>query len=944
MTRRKQTVRPSEKLFADDQRDMFEQSYEEKLRAEKNKPVECLGMTFPNDEERRNYFLEKLREKLKDPEFRTIEGFPIGLDEDILALSDPPYYTACPNPFIADFIKHYGKPYDPSESYSAKPYAGKLAATRNNPFVNAHSYATKVPHQIIAKLILHFTYPGDIVLDAFGGTGMTAVAGQLCADPKTLTDIDIVNHRHEGFQAEDDNGFRGAGTRHVITGDICPAATFLAANFNLPFVPAEFEREVKRIRKAVDDECGWMHETRHGRSQGGRMFCTLWSDVFVCPECGGEIIFWDAAVDLEASTITDDIKCPHCDATSTKRRLDRAWVTKYDKHLQNPVKQFKQVPVLILYEHDGKRYEKVPEQADLELINKIEEYEIPHWIPTDRMPAGEETRRNDDIGLTHIHHFFTRRNLAALACAWAQANSLRTKFMLTSMMYKSSLLCAPLMSNYFAAKKGEARGGWVGKERSGTLYCPSIHSEVSIWSQIESRHVAVQVTAASAFLPAISTASATDIRIPDNSIDYVFTDPPFGGNKMYSELNFVWEAWLKVCTDNTLEAISNSAQHKGLFEYEALMKAGFSEYYRVLKPGRWITVEFSNTSNAVWNALQNALGAAGFVVADVRTLDKKQGSILGYTTATAARQDLAISAYKPNGGLETRFALEAGTEEGVWDFVRTHLNQLPVFVSKDGQAEVIAERQNYLLFDRMVAFHVQRGVTVPLSAAEFYQGLAQRFPERDGMYFLPEQVAEYDKKRMTVKEVLQLELAPSDEHSSILWLRQILKNKPQTFQEIHPQFLKAIGGWQKHEKPLELSELLEQNLLRYDGKGEVPSQIHSYLSTNFKDLRNLPKDNESLRAKGKDRWYVPDPNKGGDLEKLRERALLREFEDYRQAKQRLLKVFRLEAVRAGFKNAWQERDYATIIAVARKVPENVLQEDPKLLMWYDQALTRTGEE
>ncbi len=79
-------------------------------------PVECLGMTFQSDEERRRYFLEKLREKLQDPEFRKIEGFPIGSDEDILALSDPPYYTACPNPFIADFIKHYGKPYDPSET------------------------------------------------------------------------------------------------------------------------------------------------------------------------------------------------------------------------------------------------------------------------------------------------------------------------------------------------------------------------------------------------------------------------------------------------------------------------------------------------------------------------------------------------------------------------------------------------------------------------------------------------------------------------------------------------------------------------------------------------------------------------------------------------------------------------------------------------------------
>jgi hypothetical protein len=198
-----------------------------------------------------------------------------------------------------------------------------------------------------------------------------------------------------------------------------------------------------------------------------------------------------------------------------------------------------------------------------------------------------------------------------------------------------------------------------------------------------------------------------------------------------------------------------------------------------------------------------------------------------------------------------------------------------VFVSKDGQVEIIAERQNYLLFDRMVAFHVQRGVTVPLSAAEFYAGLDQRFVPREGMYFLPEQAAEYDKQRMTVKEVLQLQFFVSDEASAIQWLRQQLTRKPQTAGELKPQFMQEIGGWQKSEKLLELDELLEQNFLRYDGTGEVPSQIHSYLSTNFKDLRNLPKDEENLRSKGKDRWYIADPNKAGDLEKLRERSLLR---------------------------------------------------------------------
>ena len=196
---------------------------------------------------------------------------------------------------------------------------------------------------------------------------------------------------------------------------------------------------------------------------------------------------------------------------------------------------------------------------------------------------------------------------------------------------------------------------------------------------------------------------------------------------------------------------------------------------------------------------------------------------------------------------------------------------------------------------------------------------------------------------MTVKEVLQIQLFVSDEASAIQWLKQQLTKKPQTFQDLHPQFLKEIGGWQKHEKVLELSELLTQNFLRYDAKEIVPSQIHSYLSSNFKELRNLAKNNPALKAKAKDRWYVPDPNKTADLEKIRERALMREFEEYRQFRQKRLKVFRLEAVRAGFKKAWQDHDYPTMIAVARKIPEKILHEDLKLLMWYDQALTRSEE-
>jgi len=263
-------------------------------------------------------------------------------------------------------------------------------------------------------------------------------------------------------------------------------------------------------------------------------------------------------------------------------------------------------------------------------------------------------------------------------------------------------------------------------------------------------------------------------------------------------------------------------------------------------------------------------------------------------------------------------------------------------VAQDAALEVVVERQAYLLYDRMVGFHVQRGVRVPVSAAEFYAGLDQRFPRRDGMYFLQEQVAEYDRKRLQAVEVVQLELFVTDEESAIQWLRQVLADKPQTLQDLVPQFMKETSGWEKHEKTLELAELVGQNFVRYDGTGEVPSQIHSYLSSNFREMRGLDKDDSALRAKAKDRWYVPDSRKAGDLEQLRERALLKEFDDYAVGKGKL-KLFRIEAVRAGFKRAWQEHDYQTIIEVAERLPADVLQEDAKLLMWYDQALTRAWE-
>ena len=931
-------------------------------------PVECLGMTFESDEKRREYFLEKLREKLQDPEFRKIEGFPIGSDADILAMSDPPYYTACPNPFIEDFIKHYGKPYDPDVPYNRKPFAVDVSEGKTDPIYKAHSYHTKVPHLAIVPSILHYTEPGDIVLDGFCGSGMTGVAAQWCGTAPE-------NYRRELEAAWEREGFEKPkwGARCSVQCDLSPAATFIAANYNLPFDVDAFAQAGRQLLNEVEQELGWMYETLHtdGKTKG-RIEYTVWSEVFICPDCADELVFLNEALDKKTMRVKETFPCPHCNVELTKTRLERSYETRIDPALNTAFRTPRRRPVLITYQVDKQRYEKKPDNQDLPILEKIESQEWPEELPTTELPymhMTHERARMDNAGITYVHHFFLPRAVHTLAALWRKAKAYpdaRIRHMLLFFV-EQAIWGLSVLNRY-----GPLHFSQVNRYLTGVYYVASQHAECSPWyilvGKLDRLSKAFRNSLAARGSATIITGTAAHLSLPVNCVDYIFTDPPFGENIYYADLNFLVESWHRVLTNAEPEAIVDRAKKKTLLDYQRLMQQCFEEYYRVLKPGRWMTVVFHNSRNAVWNAIQEAMLAAGFVVADVRTMDKQQGSYR-QVTSTAVKQDLVISAYKPNGGLENRFHLEAGSEEGVWDFIRTHLQQLPVFVAKDGRAELIAERQNYLLFDRMIAFHVQRGVTVPLSAAEFYQGLAQRFLERDGMYFLSEQAAEHDKKRLTVKEVLQLEFFVTDEASAIQWLKQQLMKKPQTFQELHPQFLREIGGWQKHEKPLELSKLLEENFLRYHGVGEVPSQIHSYLSTNFKELRNLPKDDLTLRTKATDRWYVPDPNKAGDLEKLRERTLLREFWEYlppgfkpaqpesqegfipglepRAASiptGKKFKVIRMEAVRAGFKYCWQNRDYRTIIVVARRIPENVLQEDQKLLMWYDQALTRTDQD
>jgi 16S rRNA G966 N2-methylase RsmD len=912
-----------------------------KSHPEKSGAVECLGQKFPSEDARREHFLKLLAAKLKDPSFRKTEGFPKGTDEAILAMSDPPYYTACPNPWLTDFVKHYGKPYDPEAKYSREPLAIDVSVGKTDGLYKAHSYHTKVPHLAIVPSILHYTQAGDVLLDGFAGSGMTGVAAQWCGcAPAT--------YRHELEMAWKRDGRPAPqwGARRVVLNDLSPAATFIAANYNLPFDVDAFAKAGKQLLKDVEHELGWMYETVHadGKTKG-RVEFTVWSQIYSCPECAGEVNFTEEALDEETKRVREDFPCPHCGAGLTKQRLERLYTAKVDPATGKTIQVPKRAPSVISYLVGKTRYEKKPDANDMAVLARIETLALPRELPTHVIPPmhmTHERARMDHSGVTNIHHFFLPRAAQTMGKLWEKAKAhpdARIRAFLLFMV-EQAIWGFAVLNRYSPSHFSQ-----VNRALNGVYYVASQHAECSpsynLGGKLDRLVKAFHGYRATARTAAISAGTAARLPLPDASIDYVFTDPPFGENIYYADLNFLVESWHGVTTDAQPEAIIDRFKHKALPEYQHLMQRCFAEYHRVLKPGRWMTVVFSNSKASVWNAIQVALQQAGFVVAEVTALDKQQGSYRQVTSTTAVKQDLVISAYKPNGGLEQRFAQRGATPESAWDFVQTHLRQLSVTKLKDGALEFIVERDPRRVYDRLVAWFVRHDAPVPLSSDEFLSGLRSRFPERDGMVFLPEQVALYDKKRAQVAQAPQMELFVSDERSAIDWLADFLKARPSTYQELHPEFITQLGaGWKKHEAKPELAALLENNFLKYDGASDVPSQIHSYLSTNHKDLRGLDKSDPRLVAKAQDRWYVPDPNKAIDLEKKREKVLLKEFDDYVGATGRKLKEFRLEVLRAGFKAAWGRKDYSTIIKVAQKIPEEALQEDEKLLLWYDQALTR----
>lgn len=622
-------------------------------------------------------YKEDLKSKL--PELKKIEGFPIGADEDILALSEPPYYTACPNPYIADFIKEHGKPYDETnDDYHREPFTEDIDTNKNDKLTNAHSYHTKSPFHAIQQNIEHYTQSGDLILDCFTGSGMTGVAAQ-------------------------------RSNRKSILLDLSPIATYLTFNYNTSVNSNAFLTAAGKILDELDEELGWIYKTAHSNGHDGTINSIIFSENFECPICHVGFNLWEYSVDKTEKRMNDPFVCKNCGATIKKSDCKKVFIDFHDKSTGAVIKQSKVTPVEIVYTYNKKRFIKTPDSNDIDLIQKINEINIPYWHPIIKIPNGHNLNQPVKAqGYTHVHHLFTRRNLYALSCLFSKINKVenieirnKLKIAFNSMLLRSSRKAILAIGYYF-----NGGGGYIATI-SGNWYIPSLNVEVAIMEQFKNRVKKINEINLHRFDKKniiISTQSSTDLsNFPSNSIDFIFVDPPFGENLMYSELNFLYEAWNEVLTNNKDEAIMNTTQNKDINDYNDLMKVSFQNLYRVLKPNRWITIEYHNSSSLIWNGLQDSLFKAGFIIAHTSILKNKGGSFIINVSPNSVANDLMINAYKPSESFTKKITSAAGVNVEI-DFTKLVLQNLPV--------QPMIERTEKMLYSKMIAYYLQKGYQI----------------------------------------------------------------------------------------------------------------------------------------------------------------------------------------------------------------------------------------
>jgi adenine-specific DNA methylase len=465
-------------------------------------------------------------------------------------------------------------------------------AQRSDSLFRVHAYHTKVPPSAIVDYIERHSEPGDLVLDPFCGSGMTGVAA-------------------------------ARSGRRAFLNDLSPAAVHIASNYTTPCDPAEFCAGLERMHASVGAEVASLYETRH-EGKLATVEYVVWSDVRRCPACEAEIVLWD-----QREAGLRELRCDRCEHDGSKSDFPLVG--------EQPVEANVSIGRM--------RVAREPAPEDLGVARTPDR--LP-WVPD--TPFGPERpmwrKGHEDMGIRSVADFYSRRNLAALALLWSAAsrepdNRVRSalRFSLTAIVNRAS-----------------RRYQWNAKRPTnvlgGTLYVSSLRYEWNVMSLWRRKAAAVERLLRENPMPddaiSVHRGSATRLPLADASVDYCFTDPPFGGHIVYSDSSLLWEAWLDELTDRNGEAIivAGGDAPKTVDDYADLLRASFAEIRRVLKPHAKATVVFQATDPRVWRAIQLSAARAGLDLVHAASLDKGQPSfkqIKGRQGERVAQADILLT-------------------------------------------------------------------------------------------------------------------------------------------------------------------------------------------------------------------------------------------------------------------------------------------------------------
>ena len=566
---------------------------------------------------------------------------------------------------------------------------------RSGDAYNAHSYHTKVPPAAIARLICERLPQGGTVGDAFCGSGTTGIGAALAEHANTNA------------------------TYNVVLGDLSPFAAFLSQVQNTPPAPAAFEAAAREMLRVATDVVRDLWVTDHHDGRTGTILYTIWSEVVECPACTHEHRFWDIGVDHSHGAIHRMLKCGFCGRQFPKSRAarlpERVWDPLIERWLERPVR----VPVEIAYEVDGQRYSKAPDASDLARIAMADDCPVPVTCPTRQMldrepPWGDLYRSGYHQGVTHVHHFYTRRNFITVGHLWNLAEISPEPEALRFLVSSYNLSHATLMSR-IVFKRGQPQPVLTGYQ-TGALYISALPVEKNpligiARSKLRAVSRTFALTCRRRGSVRVSTRPAQSWKGEASEIDYFFLDPPFGGNIPYAEANFIAEAWLGSATDRTHEAIISKVQEKTSGDYRALLADCFQSLSRCLSTEGQITVMFHASTREPWSALRGALRDSGLETGEILLLDKKQSSFKQVRSDTAVEGDLLIDLVRQKGA---SFPLIAGPPLSVDTWLRAMLGTQPA---------TLDTRATRRLYSEYVVDCIHGGRPLDVSAADFYDAV-----------------------------------------------------------------------------------------------------------------------------------------------------------------------------------------------------------------------------